>query len=76
MSISSETKAELCELDLGETCCITAECYGMLLFGREFTERRIRVVTESEAVVKRLRELCRVLFSFAPKAEQGKSGRG
>lgn len=76
MSFSSETKTELCELDLGETCCITAECYGMLLFGREFTERRIRVVTESEAVVKRLRDLCRALFSFAPKAEQGKSGRG
>ncbi|MBQ6552658.1 MAG: DNA-binding protein WhiA [Clostridia bacterium] len=72
MSFSAETKTELCELPLGETCCVTAECYGMLLFAREFGERRIRVVTESEAVVKRLRELCRALFSIAPKAVQSK----
>ena len=75
MSFSSETKTELCELDLGETCCVTAECYGMLLFAREFCERRIRIVTESEAVVKRFRELCRALFSISPKAVQGQ-GRG
>ena len=75
MSFSSETKTDLCELELGETCCVTAECYGMLLFAREFGERRIRIVTESEAVVKRFRELCRALFSISPKAAQGQ-GRG
>lgn len=70
MSFSSETKSELCELELGETCCVTAECYGMLLFARRFAEREIRVVTESEAVVKRFRELCRTLFSVSPKSAQ------
>lgn len=75
MSFSSETKTELCALPLGETCCVTAECYGMLLFCREFTERSIRFVTESEAVAKRLRELCRTLFSIAPKSAQAKQKR-
>lgn len=70
MSFSSETKTELCELELGETCCVTAECYGMLLFAREFAERKIRVVTENEAVVRRFRELCRTLFSISPRASQ------
>ncbi|MBQ9558111.1 MAG: DNA-binding protein WhiA [Clostridia bacterium] len=70
MSFSSETKTELSELPLGETCCITAECYGMLLFCREFGERRIRIVTESEAVARRFRELCKALFSLSPKAAQ------
>ena len=73
MSFSSETKTELCELELGETCCVTAECYGMLLFARQFGERSVRIVTESEAVVRRFRELCRALFSISPKAEQGKN---
>ena len=72
MSFSSETKTELCELELGETCCVTAECYGMLLFARQFGERAVRVVTESEAVARRFRELCRALFSISPKAAQGK----
>ena len=75
MSFSSETKTELCELPLGETCCVTAEFYGMLLFCREFGERRIHVVTENEAVAKRFRDLCRSLFSIAPKIAQEK-GRG
>ena len=73
MSFSSETKTELCEQPLGETCCVTAECYGMLLFCREFGERRIRIVTESEAVVKRFRELCRSLFSISPKNLQSRA---
>ncbi|MBR5942005.1 MAG: DNA-binding protein WhiA [Clostridia bacterium] len=75
MSFSSETKTELCELQLGETCCVTAECYGMLLFAREFSEREIRIVTESDAVAKRFRALCRTLFSVSPKTAQ-KSSRG
>ena len=76
MSFSSETKTELCELELGETCCVTAECYGMLLFARQFGERAVRVVTESEAVARRFRELCRALFSISPKAAQGKGASG
>jgi len=67
MSFSGETKNELCALPLEETCCITAECYGLLLFCREFTEKSIRILTEHESVVKRFRELCRNLFSVVPK---------
>ncbi len=78
MSFSAETKNELCSVPIEETCCITAECYGLLLFGREFTERRIRVVTEHENVAKRFRELCRLLFSFLPKtvSSKGKKPNG
>ncbi len=63
MSFSSQVKDELC-LVRPSGCCKTAECYGLLLFGRSFSAGSISLQTEHEAVAERyasiLRQVCDV----------------
>ena len=53
MSFTSEIKSELAKIET-PTCCKISECYGILLFGRAFSEKLISISTESEEVVERL----------------------
>ena len=53
MSFASDAKNEFCKLD-SALCCQKAECYGTLLFGRNFTQKGISFYTEHEPSVRRV----------------------
>ncbi|HZJ78770.1 MAG TPA: DNA-binding protein WhiA [Clostridia bacterium] len=52
MSFSSKVKRELSRMEAISPCCLHAQIYGMLLFGRAFSANGISLSTENEAVVK------------------------
>lgn len=52
MSFASDTKNELCKLE-PQQCCRKAECYGLLLFGRNFSPSGILLTTENLAAARR-----------------------
>ena len=51
MSFSSETKNELCRV-MPQRCCRKAECYGLLLFGRNFSPSAVSITTENLAAAR------------------------
>ena len=53
MSFSSDTKKELCRCENKRKEEIMAECYGMLIFSRYFSEKQIVLHTESASVADR-----------------------
>lgn len=73
MSFSSELKKELCRID-NAPCCMLAEAYGLLLFGRSFGTRGISLMTESADVAKRYRDNVRTLFGIAPEITRSDAG--
>ncbi len=64
MSFSSDTKAELCKLQIPAKCCSVAECYGILLYCNTFTNNSIKIVTESRPLAKRLPRLFKRAFGI------------
>ncbi len=57
MSFASETKTELCKTIPQNSCCQKAECYGLLLFGRSFSNHAITITTENSAAAHRTAQL-------------------
>jgi DNA-binding protein WhiA len=57
MSFASETKTELCKTIPQDFCCQKAECYGLLLFGRSFSNHAITITTENNAAAHRTAQL-------------------
>ncbi len=54
MSFSQNAKNDLCGQSIKKRCCKISLLYGMLLFSGTFTENRIKLVTETEAVANLL----------------------
>ena len=61
MSFSQIVKEELCHLRPAG-CCKYAECYGMLLFGRSFSQDNISFLTADKGVCFHLSELLKSCF--------------
>jgi len=57
MSYASELKTELCKAVPQNSCCLKAECYGLLLFGRNFSKKAITITTENDAAAHRVAQL-------------------
>ncbi len=57
MSFSSELKTELCRTVPQNSCCRKAECYGMLLFGKNFSKNTITLTTGNSAAAHRVAQL-------------------
>lgn len=76
MSYSGNTKRELCRDGLVRKCCALAEAYGVLLYCNSFSQREIKIVTESDAFARRLpglfRKAFRISFDSLPPEENGK----
>ena len=74
MSFASDTKQELCREPVHRRCCAVAESYGILLFCNTFSDKLIRIVTESRDFAQRLPVLFKKAFSVHfddfPDAEQ------
>ena len=73
MSFSGEVKLELCREGLSRSCCARAEAYGVLLYANTFSNREIRIITESGVFAQRLprlfRKAFRLDFDRVPEAE-------
>ncbi len=63
MSFSSDTKAELCRIQIQKHCCALAEAYGILLYCNMFTADEIRIVTSSLLFAERLPKLFKRAFN-------------
>lgn len=76
MSFSYDTKAELTRDPIGRKCCAITESYGLLLYCNTFSNREIRIITESRELAQRLPRLFRrafdVVFDVLPK--EGETG--
>ena len=64
MTFSQKVKAELCALPLEKPCCLTAECYGAMLFANVFRADELRIITGSETVAQRMTALARAGFGL------------
>lgn len=62
MSFSSEIKKELCSSEVFDRELLKAELYGMLLFGKTFSESRIVFKTENTYACKRITFLLQNLY--------------
>ena len=57
MSFAADTKSELCKQVCLYDCCAKAECYGILLFAKQFSSRSIAFSTEHRETALRLANL-------------------
>lgn len=64
MSFSSEVKSELCKIKLHKSCCLLAECAGMLLFSRRLEREKIIFYTEYGCVAEHLCYLLKKRFKI------------
>ena len=54
MSFSSDVKSELCRMRHTKSCCLTAECAGIMLFSRHLSEQKISFYTDYSDVADHL----------------------
>ncbi len=54
MSFSSDVKYELCQIKSHKSCCLIAECAGMLLFSRSLTDEKVSFYTDFDFVAEHL----------------------
>ena len=73
MSFSSDVKQELSQIDPISSCCLHAQAYAMLLFGRSFSFLDISLVTENEAVAQKYSDIINELFALRPDIISGNS---
>ena len=57
MSFASETKNEICKIMPQDFCCQKAECYGLLLFAKNFSRSVITLTTENSSVAHHAAQL-------------------
>lgn len=70
MSFCTEVKTELCNISAND-CCSVACCYGMLLFGRNFSYKEILYRSENEFVAKFYAKALKKHFAILPSQKVG-----
>lgn len=70
MSFSSELKGELLRIEAENPCCLLAESYGLMLFGRGFSANELSLSTENKAVALKYRYLAKRLCGTEPQLLQ------
>ncbi len=66
MSFSSDLKEELLHIEAENPCCMLAESYGLLLFGRSFSARELSISTENASVARKYQYLIQRLCENEP----------
>lgn len=66
MTFAQKVKTELCSIEDTNACCQKAELYGLLLFGRSFSNSGISIQTEHKAVAERIEALLLKLLGVIP----------
>lgn len=75
ISFSKSVKNELAKITSVKTCCLRAQSYGLLLFGRSFSSSSVRVLTESEDVARSYSECSLNYTGIEPSVVCTKSGK-
>lgn len=73
MSFSADLKNELCSVNT-TLCCLKAETFGLLLFGRSFSLREISLLTELNCVAERYCNNIRMLTGVSPAVKRTEAG--
>lgn len=73
MSFSADIKNELCSVTPTQ-CCLKAEAFGLLLFGRSFSFGEISFMTEQKSVAMRYCDTLRTLTGVIPVISCSKAG--
>ena len=73
MSFSADIKNELCGVTPTQ-CCLKAEAFGLLLFGRSFSLNDISFMTEQKSVAMRYCDTVRTLTGVIPVISCSKAG--
>ena len=63
-SFSAGAKAEMCRNIPSQSCCVQAECFGILLFCNSFSADAIRIITESREFAQILPKLFHKAFGL------------
>ena len=64
LSFSSATRAEICRVLPGKSCCALAQCFGILLYCNSFQDDGIKIVTESREFAHVLPKLFKKAFNL------------
>ena len=72
MSFCSDIKTELSAIKVSK-CCMQAMTYGLLLFGRSFTARKISMQSENQAVTKLYAAMIKKIYDATVDITQGES---
>ena len=75
-SFSGKAKAEMCRAIPRRSCCVMAECFGVLLFCNSFSNDCIRIVTESREFANCLPKLFRKAFGLSFDIVPGQDSPG
>ncbi len=73
MSFSADIKTELCSVTPTQ-CCLKAEAFGLLVFGRSFSLAEISFLTEQQCVAMRYCDTVRMLTGIVPIITCTKAG--
>ena len=74
MSFSQDVKSELALLTDLSDCCMKAQAYGMLLFGKYYSQTRIGLLTENKNVASAYSYFCRECTEVKPRLAKTKAG--
>ncbi len=74
MSFSQDVKSELALVTDLSDCCMKAEAYGMLLFGKYYSQSRIGFLTENKNVASAYTLFCRSCPEVRPRTTKTKAG--
>ncbi|MBQ7639026.1 MAG: DNA-binding protein WhiA [Clostridia bacterium] len=73
MSFAGEVKRELLNVE-NAACCEQSRARGLLLFGREFSARRISILTENSSVAEAFANAAHLFSGSTPEIERSGSG--
>lgn len=74
MSFSQDVKSELALLTDLSDCCMRAQAYGMLLFGKYYSQSRIGLLTENKCVASAYSVFCKEVCGIKPRMSKTKAG--
>lgn len=75
MSFSKNVKKELAQIKPDNQCCLCAQTYGLLLFGRSFSANSIKLLSESVDAAKSYHEFSMDFTGIEPIFLTTKSGK-
>ncbi|MBQ6624824.1 MAG: DNA-binding protein WhiA [Clostridia bacterium] len=75
MSFSKNVKKELAQFEPENQCCLCAQTYGLLLFGRSFSTSSIKLLSESKDAAKTYSEFSMDFTGIEPSFLTTKSGK-
>lgn len=68
MSFSFDTKCEICDVAVKQSCCKAAQLYGMILFAQTLTPSVLKITTENVVAINLMNQLandvCGINFSI------------